>query len=301
MVQVDPHTGKLAAEHFWGETFEALIYSFHATWLTWQLGDSESAMIAHNTITFLGLFLLISTVTGLYLWWPRAGTFLKAMGVQRQSRSPRIHFELHRLVGFYGSAVLLVLAFTGFNFGYGEYLKSAMAVVSPVEAEHFQAPEELKSTPVLGAKPIALEQAVATARQVFPEAELRRLVIPDDSEGVYAIEMRQPGEVNRRHPRSNVWIEQYTGEVLAVEDPNKFTAGETFFNLLWPLHTGEILELSSRILWCLIGFMPLMLYITGINPVAEKVPGTPAYSAGKEGNGAGLRLGFSPGAPGGPR
>lgn len=81
---------------------------------------------------------------------------------------------------------------------------------------------------------------------------------------MYAIEKRQPGEANRRRPRSKVWIDQYSGEVVAVEDPEKFTGGETFFNLMWPLHNGEAFGLPGRILWCLTGLVPLVLYITGL-------------------------------------
>ena len=61
-----------------------------------------------------------------------------------------------------------------------------------------------------------------------------------------------------------MWIDQYNGKVLAVQDPNQFTAGETFLNLMWPLHSGEALGLAGRILWCVTGFAPLILYVSGI-------------------------------------
>jgi len=57
---------------------------------------------------------------------------------------------------------------------------------------------------------------------------------------------RQADEVNRQRPLSKVWIDQYSGKVLAVQDPNKFTPGETFLNLLWPLHDGQALGLPVR-------------------------------------------------------
>lgn len=47
-------------------------------------------------------------------------------------------------------------------------------------------------------------------------------------------------------------------------DPNRFTAGETFLNLMWPLHNGDALRLPGRILVCITGFVPLVLYVTGI-------------------------------------
>jgi len=74
---------------------------------------------------------------------------------------------------------------------------------------------------------------------------VRWLATPEGREGVYVIEKRQDGEASRRRPRSKVWLDQYSGRVLAVEDPNRFTAGETFLNVMWPLHSGEAFGLAS--------------------------------------------------------
>lgn len=59
---------------------------------------------------------------------------------------------------------------------------------------------------------------------------------------------RQQGEANHRWARSKVWIDQYSGQVLAEQDSNRFTSGETFLNLMWPLHNSEALGRAGRIL-----------------------------------------------------
>jgi uncharacterized iron-regulated membrane protein len=59
-----------------------------------------------------------------------------------------------------------------------------------------------------------------------------------------------------------VWVDQNSGKVLAVQDPNQFTAGETFLNLMWPLHNGEAFGFAGRILWCVMGLTPLVLYVS---------------------------------------
>lgn len=133
-----------------------------------------------------------------------------------------------------------------------------------VKADHHKEPKELKSKRNESAEPITPDQAVAIADKVFPHAQLRWIANPEGEDGIYAIEKRQTGEANYRRPRSKVWIDQYSGEVLQIENPNKFTAGETFLNLMWPLHSGEALGLPMRILWCIFGFAPLVLYVTGI-------------------------------------
>ncbi len=62
----------------------------------------------------------------------------------------------------------------------------------------------------------------------------------------------------------NVWVDQYSGKFLNVRDPFKFNAGNVFVNLQLPLHNGEILGQTGRIMVLIIGFAPLLLMVTGV-------------------------------------
>ncbi|MEQ1635721.1 MAG: PepSY-associated TM helix domain-containing protein [Methylococcales bacterium] len=263
-ILVDPYTGKIVKEQFWGQTLWSQIYDLHVDLLTDKI-NANVAEVTFKIVSFLGIFFLISALSGLYLWWPRWAKFKQAVTFKQNASFQRFNFDLHKTTGFYSSIILLILAFTGFAFGYGDYIKSLVGCFSSVKAEQFKTPTMAKKSELTGRyEPISVEKAVAIADQIFPNAQLLWLSTPDSKEGVYVIEKRQPGEVNHRRPRSKVWIDQYSGKVLAVENPNQFTAGETFLNLLRPLHSGEAFGFVGRILWCLVGFAPLVLYVTGI-------------------------------------
>lgn len=264
-ILVDPYSGKIVSEHFWGRTLPSLIYEVHADFLAGKLGV-EIGKAGFKLVCVFGIFLFIACLSGLYLWWPRGGKFKNALTIKPRSSSQRFYFDLHKTTGFYSSALLLVIAFTGFAFNRNyndDYIKPLVKCFSTIKKDHLKDPE-LKSTVMDFAQPISIAQAVAVAEQVFPGAELRGIGTPNGKEGVYMVAKRQAGEANRKHPRSKVWIDQYSGKVLAVQDPGKFSAGETFLNLMWPLHDGQVFDLPSRILWCIVGFAPLILYITGI-------------------------------------
>lgn len=175
----------------------------------------------------------------------------------------RRYFDWHKTAGFSTAIFLLIVAISGLSFGYMSYMKSLVSIFSEVDAIHHQEPKLLKST-ALNTQSITLDQAVKVADRVFPDAITRWVATPEGRDGVYAIEKRQPGEANQRRPRSKIWLDQYSGQVLKKEDPKNFTAGETLLNLMWPLHSGEALGLPGRILWCILGFSPLLLYITGL-------------------------------------
>ncbi len=261
-VLIDPCSGKIIEKSYWGETLWTLIYEVHAAFLMGKLG-TNIGQIGFDTICFFGLFLFISALSGLYLWWPRWGKFKKAVTIKRDASPERFYFDLHKTTGFYSSIILLILAFTGFSFSYVDYIKPLIRGFSVVKEKHLEDPD-VKSFVVDNAKPLSTARAVAIADSIFPDAELRGVETPDGDKGVYVITKKQSGEANHRWSRSKVWIDQYSGKVLAVQDPNAFTASETFLNLMWPLHSGEAFGLAGRMLWCVIGLAPLVLYVTGI-------------------------------------
>jgi len=261
-ILVNPYTGEIVEQHFWGKTVLSLIYELHADFMMGKTGKGIGE-IAFKVVCFFGVFLFISCLSGLYLWWPHTGKFKTALSIKPHASRERYYFDLHKTTGFYSAALLLILAFTGFAFGYKDYITPIVSVFSPIKKDHLKNPP-LKSDVLDSVRPISIAQAVAIADQVFPGAELRGVNTPDGKDGVYMVAKKQAAEANRKRPRSKVWIDQYSGAVLAVQDPNQFTAGETFMNLLWPLHDGQILGLPGRILWCLVGFAPLVLYVTGI-------------------------------------
>lgn len=263
-VLVNPYTGDIVSEKIWGETVWTFVYQLHATLLAARFFDAEIAKVGAKTVSLLGLFLMMSILSGLYLWWPSSGNFGRAIRFKRKASAARLLYDVHKLTGLGCMVVLFLTAFTGFSFRYKDLLKPIVSQFSTVNAIHHKDPEGLKSNPKAGRPSISIKEAISIADSVFPNAELRWLATPNDPDGYYAIEKKQAGEANSRRPRSKVWIDQYSGEILAVEDPNLFTAGEAFFDLMWPLHNGEVFGVFGRLLWCISGIIPLVLYITGL-------------------------------------
>lgn len=265
MVDVNPYTAEVISSRFWGDTLMTQIYELHASLLLGALlGSAEAGKIGFKIVGFLGVLLLISLATGIYLWWPRTARFRQAFTIKRGASAVRLNYDLHKTFGTYSAVVLLVLAFTGFSFPYRDWVQPVVVKLSPVNAPPFRNPPELKSIPLPGSKAISLDQAVAVADQVFPDAELRWIATPDGPDGYYAVEKRQQGELNIRRPRSKVWVDQYSGKILKMETPENFTAGDIFLNLMFILHNGEALGLPGRILVCAAGLVLPVLYVTGL-------------------------------------
>lgn len=254
-VTIDPYTGTvLSRDREWGGYLVSFIYELHESLLLDDLGET--------IVGFVAIFLLVSIGTGLYLWWPRPGRLRQAFTVARNGSVIRRHYDWHKLSGFYSAIILGMLAFTGVYLEFSEYVVPIVRFFSPVQ--EFPKEEAMQSLPVSDARSLSVEEAVALARHVFPEGELRYVGIPHGAVGVYHVSLRQPGEVMESGGQSQVWLDQYSGKVLRVHDWRQLTGGETFLAWLFPLHNGEAFGLVGRWIVFFAGFIPLVLYVTAL-------------------------------------
>lgn len=254
-VRIDPYTAAvISRDREWGRTLVSFLYVLHKSWWLEKLGETM--------VGFTALFLMVSVGTGVYLWWPRPGKLRQALKLPINGTAIQWHCAFHKLIGLYSAVILFILAITGVYQVFPSYVIPLVRTFSPVHEVPKE--RELQSVPPGEVKSISVEEAVASARQVFPEAELKYLAVPHDEKGVFRIVMRQQGEVRKSSGQSQVWIDQYSGEVLAFRDWRTFTSGEIFLTWLFPLHNGEAFGLPGRWTVFVAGFIPLILFLTGL-------------------------------------
>lgn len=257
MIWVDPYTAAVMSNRTFGDFLTTWIYDLH-----WALLLDETG---HTIVGFLGVMLMITLGTGLYLWWPGPRGLRKALRIKLNASPERLIFDLHKSFGLCALPVLFVLAFSGVYLIFPEYVKPLVNLFSPMTPE----PVEMVSVPTPGWVPIGIDEAVAIARGVFPDGEPKWITIPNGQTGVYKVTMRRVDAgiaewLNKTYGASGVAIDQYSGDVLAVKDSTRRSIGDLFLDVQWALHYGEALGLPGRILWCIAGLLLLLLYITGI-------------------------------------
>jgi len=257
-VFVDPYTAQTTGQRFLqhGDSvlsmpFIRTIISLHASLL---FGDDRRYVVGIPAI-----FLLVSIVIGLYLWWPRNGNWCHALTIKWGATPVRLTYDVHKTTGLYLAIVLIILLFSGIYMVFRPQVQSLMSLFSPVREE----PKDLKSTPIAGRPPLGLDATAAIADKIFPDGKLRSISLPQGREGVYVFGKQAASEPNRWGTFRNVTIDQYHGQVLHVQDRSNFTAGETFLEWQYPLHCGEAFGNIGRAFIMVMGFAPLVLYVTG--------------------------------------
>lgn len=251
MATVDPATAAVSSGRYWGDYAMTWIYDLHYTLLLGPAG--------RTAVGVAGIAALVSLLSGLWLWWPAAGRRREALRLTIRRGRVRALYDGHVLAGVYGGLVLAALCVSGALLALPEYLNPLVAA--------FSAPTR-PPAPVSGAAagrvPISVDAAIAAAGQRLPGATLRWVETPADAAGSYRVNFWQPGEPGYRFPRTNVWVDAYDGRVLAVRDWPALSGGDVFLAWQHPLHNGEAFGLPGRILACLAGLLPALLWVTGL-------------------------------------
>jgi uncharacterized iron-regulated membrane protein len=250
---VDPQS------HF-AEPFVLLVMHLHYSLLQGDVGAT--------IVGFVGIVLFGSLASGVYLWWPRNGKWLQAFSIKRGASAERLVLDLHKTTAIYVFPTLLVLLFSGVYLTFGEEVGALVGLVSPVDAHML--PETLTSEPANGRAPIGAAAAAAIVDRAFSDGRLMDMRLPAGPDGVYVVGKRAEDEVNTSEPRRRAVVDQYSGRILRVQDPHDYTAGERFLEWQFPLHTGEAFGDPGRALICAMGFVPALLYATGITRWLQK-------------------------------
>lgn len=253
MVAVNPYNGKIINSRFWGQTFSTWLLDLHSHL---QLGTTGREVLA-----VLAILLMFSVGSGLYLWWPGLAGIKTAFRLRYQAGLMRLLADSHRLVGFFSSVCLLLLAFTGFHLAQPSILESLTASAG---MGHGDAGPNVRSTAVPNDRPVSIAEAILVARGLFPSSELRRITTPAGELGTYRINLRQKRELNQRHSFTTVWIDRWSGQIREAQNPVKFSAGQRFTTWQWPLHTGEAFGPNAKLIWFVIGLTPALFWLSGV-------------------------------------
>jgi uncharacterized iron-regulated membrane protein len=286
-VFLDPVTGAMLGRRMWGacclerEHVIPFLYKLH-----------YSLHLRENVgLWVMGLVAIVwafDSFVGLYLTLPRGRPFFRrwrvSWGVKRDAGAFRMNFDLHRAGGLWAWAVLLVLAVSGVALSLEEQvMRPVVSLFSPVTPDVFHQAEA-----ELGGR---LVEPRVTRERVIAEAadEARRRgweqqldgVFYASTAGLYGVGVGDHHAPGLGSPY--LYFDAADGRLVAAVVPGEGTPGDRFLQLQFPLHTGQIAGLPTRILISVTGLVVAMLSITGVviwlrksRRRAERVPATRA-------------------------
>ena len=263
MVAVDPYTGTVVEQ--WPR--QAGWYDFatdiHGTLLIGDVGD--------RLIEVAAGFGIVLIVTGLYLWWPRNGeSALSVLVPNLAARGRNLWKSLHRSIGFWVAAVLLVFLLSGLSWAgiWGDKFVQAWSTfpaekwdnVPLSDATHASmnhgatkdVPWALEQTPmpasgseagaagIPAGTAIDLDTVSALARTIGLDGRFQ-VALPDGETGVWTISQDSMSN-DSPDPTSDrtVHLDRFSGKVLADVRYADYSLGGKAMAVGIALHEGDL-------------------------------------------------------------
>ena len=260
-VYVDPYRGAVLAVHDQRWDLLNIVLRLHRSLL---LPEELGRWI-------VGVAVLISVVmllTGLVLWFPRRlhdlaepGGLRQRLTIRFRGRFARVNYDLHRVFGFYGLALALIVALTGLVWSF-RWMDRAVYWVATGGGRSVEPPAAKSKAPAPGAAAVDPADRVLTAVQrEFPGAARYEVIFPSAADGT--LQVCANPEANTYYRIECVWFDRYTGEPRRAERYADKNAGELMRALNYDIHVGQILGLPGRVLACAVSLVVASLPITG--------------------------------------
>lgn len=249
-VFVDPYSAKLLGSR--GET-SGLVGWLRTLHVNLFGGETGELVVGVAAITVTSLL-----VCGLLLAF-RSHSYRSAVSIKHETRARAAHwFRLHRMLGIVTIPVVLISVITGIMLVFHQATEKLFLTV--LGGPH-KLPQPQVVVPI-DTSPMPVAQQLASAQSALPEA---RLVTYSFPLAPNAPAMVRLAFAENPHPngRSFVAIDPYTSRVLQVHDWRLAGLGIRAADYKYPLHTGVAFGLPGQILILSVGFVPLVLCVSG--------------------------------------
>jgi len=199
-----------------------------------------------------GVLLFSSLALGLKLAWPRAGMWRRSLFLQPARNAAARFYGIHRTIGLWVATPTLLIIAAGLALVFADTLEGSLNVAHepPVAA-----PRGSSTTPA---------EAIAIALTRFPGSTLTLLAMPADGEQWFRIRVHAAGEVPRLYGSTTLYVSTADGSVLREYPAAAASARRTFYDLIYPFHTGQLGALPGRIVLLSIGVLLITLGVFGI-------------------------------------
>ncbi|MFD0766270.1 PepSY-associated TM helix domain-containing protein [Mucilaginibacter lutimaris] len=212
------------------------------------------------------IIFMVIMVTGLILWWPKRKTDRKrSFTIKWGGRWRRVNYDLHNVLGFYATAIAMILAISGLAIAF-EPVSRAIYNMANVgngikyEDEVTEPKSDSLKTSGIAKQPV-VDIAFAHARQQSPNAEM--FLIHNDPAVSGAIGVGAYPKSLHYAKATGLEFDKYNGRVLKSYIYDKKSPGLKLTEMNYDIHVGQIGGLTTKIIAFLASLICASLPITG--------------------------------------
>jgi uncharacterized iron-regulated membrane protein len=212
-------------------------------------------------VGWAGVGMLILSLTGIWLWWPRRTTWMNLLRSMRWTRSSRFTFNLHNMLGFWIAIPLAVVSLTGIYLSFPQTARSMMSSIAPMIPQGARGGFGVE---VAKQSELTADRALQIAQQTEPGGTPTALFLPTvqrgggGSRGVsWRIQMTRPpsGET------TTVMVDDRGGRATVAPRPQ---SGDRAASWIRWIHEGSHSGPVWAVIVFLTGVFPTVFAVTGI-------------------------------------
>lgn len=260
-VYIDPASGTILGTRRPNESFVGRIRRFHTSLFAGDFGKT--------VVGLGGLTLLLVLASGIYLWLPRWKSMKLAFTVRHRRGFFLLNYDLHKVVGVFTAPLLAFVVACGVLLVFNGFANSAIHFLFfEAAASHEPSPDIIKSRLVNPtAAPtvsLTLDQYRRLAEEAIPNSSVTSITLPQEPSDPAVITLKFPND-ERPLGSGKVWLDRYSGAILARVNPRKLTTADNFYRS-WrnALHSGYYGNNLLRVSYVVIGGVPFIMMLTGL-------------------------------------
>lgn len=215
--------------------------------------------LGHWLVALSGMLLLSNLALGLKLAWPAKGQWRRSLFTRPRGASAARLYGYHRTLGLWLALPAMLVVLFGSLLALSDPLGNAMDWTSPqpvtTDATLFQAN--------WAAAPVTPAAAIQAALDLYPNAQFSGMYPPDESEPWYVIRLLTVDEPQQIYGKTAVVVSPVSGEVLANQPAVTYPLARRLAYSLFPLHTGQIIGTSGRLIGLLAGLFLITMIVLG--------------------------------------
>jgi uncharacterized iron-regulated membrane protein len=258
LMTVDPNSGLPLGNYIWEDRFSTFVLRIHA-----GLGATGGWLTSgRNTLAWLGVAMMVSMATGLYLWWPRNRNWYTAFTIKRGTHGRRRLLDLHNVFAVYLYVPLLIIAATGVYFLRADWIDPAISLVS---VDRTPDPDALARSSKAGSCEARTTpgQAADLALARYPTSRLAAINISGVQDQPLKVLLAPPGNLGMKG-QTQVFVDPECPRILTSLDGEATVASESFKAVVHPLHFNLMLGRLGQAIVFLAGLLLPVSWVTGL-------------------------------------
>jgi uncharacterized iron-regulated membrane protein len=257
---INPYDGKvLKVKDMNKDFFRVVLMGHFYLWLPPEIGQP---IVASATLVFL-----IMLISGLVLWWPRNRAASKQrFSIKWNARWRRINYDLHNVLGFYITWVMIFIVVTGLVWGFQWFARSLYWVSSGGKSlvQYYEPLSDKAGTVSANARPIE-DRIYEKMKAEHPDARMIEVHYPENDTTAVA-GVANP-DINTYWKQDIRYFDQYTMKEISVNHAYGRYAtaslADKITRMNYDVHVGAILGLPGKIMAFCGSLIAASLPITG--------------------------------------